>query len=302
MISQLHAEFFLSPLTFGGKEGCHWILPKSTRKSFHIPVMGSPLRNTLAIRLEIIALNLQYNACAVHVNQCSNQLNSVPHCSKDDVAVAAEASAPIVCSPSAVLVAAAASFSLPGSMRCLFPPRPSSFSPSADLFFPSSAAFSSDSSAGLGSAAARPFLPSSVFFSFFFFSSTSSFLEVTAAASAAAAFFPVPAPPPLPPSKSISSAATLSAVASRCVALLASSSNRLGWLLYVSAISGTSASSGLGSLSSVRSVVRRLGSDTAGLQLPAGGDLRVSRQMRPAESTLGWWTGVTKRTRGGSNG
>ena len=33
-----------------------------------------------------------------------------------------------------------------------------------------------------------------------------------------------------------------------------------------------------------------------------GGMLRMSRQMRPAESMLGWYIGVTKWTLGGSNG
>jgi hypothetical protein len=39
-----------------------------------------------------------------------------------------------------------------------------------------------------------------------------------------------------------------------------------------------------------------------GFQLPAGGIFKRSRQMRPSLSMLGWYTGVKKRTLGGSKG
>lgn len=46
----------------------------------------------------------------------------------------------------------------------------------------------------------------------------------------------------------------------------------------------------------------KLGRETAGDQDPAGGDLSVSRQIRPPLSILGWYSGVRKRHRGGSKG
>ena len=47
---------------------------------------------------------------------------------------------------------------------------------------------------------------------------------------------------------------------------------------------------------------RRGGGASYGEERTDGGGLRRSRQMQPAESTLGWCTGVRKATPGGSNG
>jgi len=39
-----------------------------------------------------------------------------------------------------------------------------------------------------------------------------------------------------------------------------------------------------------------------GFHAPLGGILSTSKQMRPAVSMLGWYTGVRNRASGGSNG
>lgn len=67
-------------------------------------------------------------------------------------------------------------------------------------------------------------------------------------------------------------------------------------------MSGMSPSSGLGIASSSRIVVSSAVRLIAGPQLPFGGIFSVSKQMRPSVSMLGWYTGVIKRARGGSNG
>mmetsp|Transcript_26708 Transcript_26708/g.56796 ORF Transcript_26708/g.56796 Transcript_26708/m.56796 type:complete len:220 (-) Transcript_26708:194-853(-) len=99
-----------------------------------------------------------------------------------------------------------------------------------------------------------------------------------------------------------SACSNFSIVASSFVLLLASLCHAAGFRLYNSEMSGTSPSSGFGSAISDRMLSRRLGSDTAGLHDPAGGDLSVSRHILPPESTFGWYSGVRKRQRGGSKG
>ena len=91
-------------------------------------------------------------------------------------------------------------------------------------------------------------------------------------------------------------------VASNCVLFLASRCHSAGLRLYNSDISGTNPSSGLGSAINDRILSNKLGNDTAGDQLPAGGDLSVSKHIRPPESILGWYNGVKNRHRGGSKG
>ena len=61
-------------------------------------------------------------------------------------------------------------------------------------------------------------------------------------------------------------------------------------------------SSGFGCDKSTRIVVKSVDRLIEGLHDPCGGDLSVSKQIRPLVSMLGWYTGVINRTRGGSNG
>ena len=78
----------------------------------------------------------------------------------------------------------------------------------------------------------------------------------------------------------------------------ASSSYRAGSVLKICAISGTSGSSGLGSVRSEQIDKSTLEIVNAGLHC----SFRMSRQIEPCEFTLGWYTLVLKFTLGGLNG
>ena len=79
---------------------------------------------------------------------------------------------------------------------------------------------------------------------------------------------------------------------------LASSSYRAGSVLKICAISGTSGSSGFGSVRSEQIDKSTLEIVNAGLHC----SFRMSRQIEPCEFTLGWYTLVLKFTLGGLNG
>ena len=67
-------------------------------------------------------------------------------------------------------------------------------------------------------------------------------------------------------------------------------------------VSVTSPSSGLGSASRSAMLANSVLMVRLGFHAPFGGGFRMSRQIRPSASMLGWYTGVTNRTLGGSIG
>lgn len=67
-------------------------------------------------------------------------------------------------------------------------------------------------------------------------------------------------------------------------------------------ISGTSGSLGLGQHIKLHIATKTPSNVINGFQAPVGGIFKISKQILPLTSMFGWYIGVMKVTRGGSNG